>query len=75
MEPTIFWVVKTRGLIRPSIPMGDWNRSVMMCSYRYEKKRVQTTDEKRRTRYVDMSPCKRRMFFVAGENYLLTGAL
>jgi hypothetical protein len=74
MEPTIFWVVKTRGFIRPSIPMSDWNRSEMLCSYRYKKKRVQTKGKKRRTGYMDMLPCKRRMFFVVGENYLATGA-
>ena len=32
--------VKAR--LRPSIPMGDWSRSEMMCSHEYEKEREQT---------------------------------
>jgi hypothetical protein len=41
---------------------------------RYENKCVQTEGGKRLIRYVDMLPCKKRIFFAVGENYSLTGS-
>ena len=46
MEPTIFWVVRHE-VYKTLIPMGDWSRSEMMCSHRYEKKRVRTKGPER----------------------------
>src|SRR5208337_4716109 len=53
--------------------MGDWNRSEMMCSRRYEKKRVRTRGQRGHTCGRVWHPARNEKFFVEGENYLLTG--